>query len=120
MPDQNPSSKAGEEGGDQGVLHDAPDMSGQRSAFSLAHGEAVVCLWVLHNVTTGAVFGLVLASPEEASVKRSLGEDSALTSTSGVFERVGLISRMSKQYQKDEIAASLWFEGAERDVLTII
>jgi hypothetical protein len=118
VPDQKP----------QNVDRDAakafsPDSSSdgsQQTIFPLFQGQAVVCLWVLHNVTTGAVWGLVLVSPEETSIKRSLNDHSAVPSTAAVFERVGVITSMSWQYQKDDIPALSWFSAAEEEVFTII
>lgn len=97
--------------------HDPPSKALQRTVYSMSHGDPVACLWVLHNVGTGAVYGLVLASPDENSVKRSVPEPNA---GYAVFERVGLITAMSKSYQKDEIAASLWFTGSSEETITII
>lgn len=116
VPDQNPNTT---EYGQrfQEYQHDPPSKALQRTVYSMSHGDPVACLWVLHNVGTGAVYGLVLASPSEGSVSRSVPKSNA---GYDVFERIGLVTATSISYQKDEISASLWFAGSKEESITMI
>lgn len=86
----------------------------------MSHGDAVACLWVLHNVATGAVYGLVLAAPGKTSIERSLRDHAASGAEFAAFERIGLITSMSRKCQKDEISALSWFSGAEKQAVIIL
>ncbi|KAI8274918.1 hypothetical protein K4K60_009084 [Colletotrichum sp. SAR11_57] len=119
VPDQNPpDTNTGADGHD--VSSDPVSKSAQRSVSSMSHGDAVACLWVLHNVVTGAVYGLVLAAPGKTSIERSLRDHAASGAELAAFERIGLITSMSRKYQKDEISALSWFSGAEKQAVTIL
>ncbi|KAF4867856.1 hypothetical protein CGCSCA1_v013050 [Colletotrichum siamense] len=119
VPDQNPpDTNTGADGHD--MSSDPVSKSAQRSVSSMSHGDAVACLWVLHNVATGAVYGLVLAVPGKTSIERSLRDHAASGAELAAFERIGLITSMSRKYQKDEISALSWFSGAEKQAVTIL
>lgn len=97
--------------------HDPPYKAHQGTAFSLSHGGRVACLWLLHNVETAAVYGLVLTSPDERLRKRSIPESNA---GHDVFERVGLITPVSEGYQKDLVPALSWFTGSTAEETTCV
>jgi hypothetical protein len=88
----------------------------QQGVFSLSDGDEVTCLWVLHNLADNGLWCLVLASPSDESISRSASGCMAST----VFERIGLITPMSRQYQKDEISSLHWFSGSGDGMITII
>lgn len=115
VPDQNTPGIGREF--DEQYPHDPPSKALQRTAFSLLHGDSVACLWVLQNTETATVYGLVLAPPAEKSLRRSVPESDPGCM---VYERVGLITAMSRAYQKDEISALLWFAGSKEEIITVI
>jgi hypothetical protein len=89
----------------------------QLGAFSLlTDGNEVSYLWVLHNIENEGLWGLVLAPSLDKSISRSASECTIST----VFERIGIITQMSWQYQKDKVSSMHWFNGSEEKTITII
>jgi hypothetical protein len=88
----------------------------QLGAFSLTDGNEVSCLWGLHNTENDGLWGLVLAS----SLDKSISPSASGCTISTVFERIGIITQMSWQYQKDEVSSMHWFNGSEEKIITII
>ncbi|KAI0172692.1 HET-domain-containing protein [Hypoxylon sp. FL1284] len=120
VPDQSPlgpeSNETPPESSPASFLHGA---AMQRGAYSLHDGEEVFCLWVLHHLVGDDVYGLVLAAPVKESIMRSVPQ-APPSSSANVFERVGVITAMSRRYQKNETPMPSWFSGAEVQTITII
>ncbi|KAI0096945.1 HET-domain-containing protein [Nemania sp. FL0031] len=91
----------------------------------LRSGVEVSCLWLLQSGTDDRSYALALANASSGAVTRSLPlADSTiaerLSNNAAVFERVGLITAMSRVYQKNDIPSPCWFVGAKMDTVCIV
>lgn len=89
----------------------------QRTANRLEPGDAVFCLFLLHDSAKDVVYGLVLASAENDAQNKypSLQQNGGK-----LLERIGIITEMSYQYVKNEVNASAWFKGSKLEMVNII
>ncbi|KAI1749226.1 hypothetical protein F4782DRAFT_315239 [Xylaria castorea] len=72
---------------------------------TLRDGGEIACLWLLQGDTEDKVYALVLVpAPNDANT----------------FERAGLITAMSRVYQRNDVPAPRWFVGAEMETVHIV
>ncbi|KAI0403019.1 HET-domain-containing protein [Xylaria palmicola] len=65
----------------------------------------VACLWLLEGDAEDKAYALVLApAPDDAAV----------------FERAGLVTPMSRVYQRNDVPAARWFIGTEMETVYIV
>jgi Heterokaryon incompatibility protein (HET) len=111
IPDQNSAKMASESSDAKREKEDKPcsPVISQRTASSLQPGETISCLFLLHDTAKDDIYALVLASPAvaEGSQKR-IGPVASPPHQHKVeiLERIGIITQMSYQYEKNEVAVS--------------
>lgn len=134
VPDQNLEGPYGILSGNDGDQHLQSQSqmkttleASQRMASTLRKREDVICLWVLHQQENNTIYGLVLAVASEQSVQRlfagqggDLKNKSRTVSPSSIYERIGIITAMSRVYQPNEVSDVSWFEGGETRSVTIV
>ncbi|KAI0478296.1 HET-domain-containing protein [Xylaria cf. heliscus] len=95
------------------------------TSSTLRDGGEVACLWLLQGETEEKAYGLVLMPAPDEEIERSL-HPQQFASTRGVstevatFERVGIITAMSRVYQRNDVPAPRWFIGAEMESICIV
>ncbi|KAI0554272.1 HET-domain-containing protein [Xylaria curta] len=103
VPDLNPKNKE--------KLHSKP-------SGTLREGGEIACLWLLQGDTEDKAYALVLvpAALDDANTRcpRKLSNNAAM------FERAGLITAMSRVYQRNDIPTARWFDGAEMETVCIL
>ncbi|KAI0424257.1 HET-domain-containing protein [Xylaria sp. FL1042] len=92
---------------------------------TLRDGGEVVCLWLLQGDTEDKVYALVLVpAPHDAIARCAHLTQStvigSLFNAAATFERVGLITAMSRVYQRNDVATSQWFAGTEVETVCIV
>jgi hypothetical protein len=109
-----------------------PDLNPPESPHSGQQGEAspspplrdraeVVCLWVLQGGSEDKAYALVLASAPEDAIAQCLCLPLFTNTAAGtVFERAGLITTMSRVYQRNEVSVARWFSGAKTETVYIV
>ncbi|KAI0418245.1 heterokaryon incompatibility protein-domain-containing protein [Xylaria grammica] len=98
----------------------------RREIFSnLRDGGELACFWLLQGETEDKAYGLVLVPAPDDAIARcprlphfdGTGKYSKDVAT---FERAGLVTAMSRVYQKNEVSATRWFVGAELETVCIV
>jgi hypothetical protein len=92
---------------------------------TLRDGREIACLWLLQGDTEDKAYALVLVSALEHEIARFLrlphftviGEPSNATA---MFERAGLITAMSRVYQRNDVPVPQWFVGAGIETILIL
>ncbi|KAI1739974.1 HET-domain-containing protein [Xylaria scruposa] len=98
-----------------------PDLNLQNKASfhsrPLREGGEIACLWLLQGDTEDKAYALVLVpalDDANARCPRKLSNNTAM------FERAGLITAMSRVYQRNDVPAARWFDGAEMETVCIL
>ncbi|KAI1352888.1 HET-domain-containing protein [Xylaria sp. FL0043] len=92
---------------------------------TLRDGVEVTCLWLLQGDSEDKVYALVLVPASDEAVARCARitqstDTQRLLNDVAIFERVGLVTAMSRVYQRNDVSSSHWFVGAETETVCIV
>ncbi|TRX91218.1 hypothetical protein FHL15_007823 [Xylaria flabelliformis] len=101
----------------QAEFHSGPSSTSRRVISpTLREGGEIACLWLLQGDTEDKAYALVLVPALDDANAGCPGKHS----NAAMFERVGLITAMSRVYQQNDVPARRWFAGTEMETVCII